>query len=93
MSMSLKTSLAALALSFAVAGVSMSAFAGNYRPGIDRHNPPGTQSQGQTLLPRLTPPSNVDVTPTGSINPPTVLKERYKGGDHDYYRGIIPPAF
>lgn len=92
MSISLKTSFAAVVLSFAVAGAATPAFAGNYRPGIDRHNPPGTQNRGYTLLPRRTSPSNVDVTPTGSIDGPAIKTERYKGGDHDYYRGIIPPT-
>lgn len=56
---------------------------------------PDTRSQ--RLLPRLKPAPTVDIAPTGSIEgqriySPGVLKEKYKGGDHDYYRGIIAPA-
>lgn len=99
MKASLKTSFAAFVLSSALAGVAAPAFADSYYQGIDPHNPPGSQSQGQQLLfPRMTSPSNVDVMPTGSIDDRRVVpagslyRERYNGGEGEYYRGIVPPT-
>ncbi|WEX90976.1 hypothetical protein PZN02_004564 [Sinorhizobium garamanticum] len=96
MTVSRKPSLAVLVLASALAGVATPAMAGNpYYPGLERHNRPDTRSQTQ-LVPRLTPAPTIDIAPTGSIEgqriySPGVLRERYKGGDHDYYRGIIAP--
>ncbi|MBL3684576.1 hypothetical protein F2981_17580 [Sinorhizobium meliloti] len=46
MKVSFRTSLAAFALSSALAGVAVPAFAGQLLSGIDPHNPPGTQNRG-----------------------------------------------
>jgi hypothetical protein len=104
MTASLKTALAVFVLSSALAGAAAPAFAaykGGYKGGDGEFYrgiiPPGTQSGEQSLLPRLTTPPGVDVTPTGSIDgqrldSPAVLEEKYKGGDGDYYRGIVPPT-
>ncbi|HXV30736.1 MAG TPA: hypothetical protein VD840_10430 [Sinorhizobium sp.] len=96
---SLKTSFFAFALSSALAGVAAPAFADSYYSGIDPHNPPGTQSRGQMLFPRLTSPtpSDVDPTATGSIDgqqvtPSGTYQQRYDAGEGDYYRGIVPPT-
>lgn len=103
MTASLKTALAVFVLSSALAGAAAPAFAaykGGYKGGDGEFYrgvvPPGTQRGGQALLPRLTAPPGVDVTPTGSIDgridSPAVLEEKYKGGDGDYYRGVVPPT-
>jgi hypothetical protein len=97
MRVSLKTSFTAFVLSSALAGAAVPALADSYYPGIDTNNPPGTQRQGQPLLPRLTSPPNVDVMPTGSIDgqrvsPEGSYQERYNSGEGEYYRGIVPPT-
>lgn len=51
MKVSFRTSLAAFALSSALAGVAVPAFADSYYPGIDPHNPPGTQNRGAVMVP------------------------------------------
>jgi len=98
MKSSLKTSFAAFILSSALAGVAAPALADSYYQGIDQNNPPGSRSQRQrVLLPRMSAPSNVDVMPTGSIDGRRVVpadrpyRERYQGGEGDYYPGIVAP--
>lgn len=65
MKVSFRTSLAAFALSSALAGVAVPAFADSYYPGIDPHNPPGTQNRGAVMVPAR--PYYVDPAPTGSV--------------------------
>ncbi|PJR15160.1 hypothetical protein [Sinorhizobium meliloti] len=65
MKVSFRTSLAAFALSSALAGVAVPAFADSYYQGIDPHNPPGTQNRGAVMVPAR--PYYVDPAPTGSV--------------------------
>ncbi|RVJ78970.1 hypothetical protein CN167_08440 [Sinorhizobium medicae] len=62
-----RTPLAAFALSSALAGVAVPAFADSYYQGIDPHNPPGTQNAGSVMVPVPASPYYVDPAPTGSV--------------------------
>ena len=99
MRVSLRTSLAAFALSSALAGVAAPAFADSYYPGIDPNNPPGTLNQARATMPRA--PAMLDPTATGSIDgqprqqmlyPTGNSGQRYDPGEGDFYPGIVPPT-
>lgn len=69
MKVSFRTSLAAFALSSALAGVAVPAFADSYYPGIDPHNPPGTQNRGAVMV-RHVPIMSILPQPAASMSIP-----------------------
>lgn len=66
MSILLRTSLAAFALTTALVGAAVPAFADGYYTGINPYNPPGTQNR-IIVVPRAVSPYYIDPAPTGSV--------------------------